>query len=314
MKRSQKPGAPVLARMQCLLALAMTTGIAATNASVAATPSATFELEAGAEYDSNLSVIDLDKNTSAGDWAAITNARLHSQWLALDKVKLKGGISYASKTYQDYSAFDLVIKNAFFDTGYNLKPMTLGFSYHYADAELDTKDFLTLQQRSLYVSHLVKQPLFLRTALNDQDKEFPVSRQRNANNRNITGDMFLFFNQGKTLLTAGLTVEKETAAAQEFNYDGTGFRSSFSHQFSLLDKKSQLQLTWRYDQRNYSAVTPAIEAKRSDERSISALKWQLEANSWLSLVAKVEHGNYDSNLAAADYSETTSLLMLKASF
>lgn len=314
MNTFRKPLASISACMQRLLLLAMTTGIAAPHTGMAATPRVKTELEAGAEYDSNLSVIELDKNAAVGDWAAIANARLHGQWQAMDKVKLKGGIGYASKTYQDYSAFDLAIKNAFFDTSYDFKPMTVGFSYHYADAELAAKDFLTLQQRSLYVSRLVNHTLFLRAALNDQDKDFAASRQRNADNHNITGDMFIFFNQGKTLLTAGLTTERETATAHEFDYEGVGLRTSFSHQFPLFNKKNRLQLSWRYDQRNYSAVTPAVQAERSDARRIGTLEWQLEANSWLSLIAKMEHGNYESNLAAANYSETTSLLMLKASF
>lgn len=311
-KKNMKPIGPL---MKKIIQSTFLIGTFSTiNTSVAATPSTKFEVEAGAEYDSNLSIIELDRNVSAGDWAAIANTRLSSQWQATDKVKLKGGASYNSKTYQEYSAFDLAVKQAYVVSSYNFAPVTLGFSYHYADAELDDKDFLTLQQRSLYASRLINQTLFLRAALNDQDKDFPVSHQRNANNHNITGDTFFFFNQGKTSFTLGLMVETEDAIAGEFDYDGTSFRTGFSHQFSLLDKKSRFQLSWRYDQRNYSAVTPAIEAKRNDERSISALEWQLETNSWLSLVAKVEHGNYDSNLAAVDYSETTSLLMLKASF
>lgn len=288
--------------------------ISSTNSSMAATPTTKFELETGAEYDSNLSVIELDKSSSEGDWSALANARLNSQWQATDKAKVKGGLSYSSKTYRDFSEFDLVIKQAFIDTSYDFQPLTLGASFHYADAELDSSDFLTLQQRSIYISRLINQTFFLRAAINDQDKDFPGSRARNADNQSVAGDAFFFFNQGKTFLTVGLTGETENATANEFDYDGTNFRTSFNHQFSLWGKKNRLQLGWRYDQRDYSAVTPALEAKRTDKRRIATLEWQIETNNWLSVSGKVERGNYDSNLASANYAETVSSLMLKASF
>ena len=288
--------------------------ISSTNASVAATPTTKFELETGAEYDSNLSVIELDTNSSEGDWSALANARLNSQWQATDKAKIKGGLSYSSKTYQDFSEFDLAIKQAFIDASYDFQPLTLGASFHYADAELDSSDFLTLQQRSIYISRLINQTIFLRAAVNDQDKDFPGSSARNADNQSIAGDAFFFFNQGKTFLTVGLAGETENAVANEFDYDGANIRTSLSQQFSLWNKKNRLQLSWRYDQRDYSTITPALETKPKDTRRIATLEWQSETNNWLSGVGKVERGNYDSNLASANYAETVSSLMLKASF
>ena len=94
----------------------LASAISSANSSVAATPTTKFELETGAEYDSNLSVIELDKSSSEGDWSALANARLNSQWQATDKTKVKGGLSYSSKTYRDFREFDLVIKQAFMET------------------------------------------------------------------------------------------------------------------------------------------------------------------------------------------------------
>lgn len=287
--------------------------IGAANATVAK-PSTQFELETGAEYDSNLSVIELDKNSTEGDWSVLANARVNSQWQASEKIKVKGGLGYSSKTYQDFSEFDLSIKQASADVSYDFSLLTLGASYHYADAELDDQGFLSLQQRSLYISRLINQKFFLRAAINKQDKKFPGLSARNADNQNLAGDAFYFFNQGKTFFTLGLTGETENAGANELDYDGVSFRSSLNHQFSLGNIKNRVQLGYRYEQRDYSAVTPSIEAKRTDERRITTLEWQIETTKWLSLVGKVERGNYDSNLAAANYSEIVSSLMLKAHF
>lgn len=285
-----------------------------TNITFAAAPTAKFEFETGAEYDSNLSVIELDQHSSEGDWSVLAKANMNGQWQATDNVKLKGGLGYNSKTYQDYSEFDLIIKQAFVDASYDFQPLTLGISFHHADAELDNQDFLTLQQHSVYVSRLINQRIFLRAAINDQDKNFPDNAGRNADNQGFAGDAFFFFNQGKTFFTFGATNEKENARTHEFDYDAINFRSSISHQFSLWNKNSRLQLGWRFDNRDYSTITEPLDAKRQDERRVTTLEWELEANSWLSLIGKVESGNYDSNLASADYSETISSVTLKAQF
>jgi hypothetical protein len=292
----------------------LASGIVFINSVMAATPTATVDLETGAEYDSNLSVIELDQNSAAGDWAMLFNARANTQWQATEKIKMKGGLSYNNKTYQDNSAFDLAIKQAFVDGSYSFQPLTAGLSYHYADAALDSRDFLTLQQRSVYLSRLFNQTIFVRAAINDQDKDFPTSGERNASNHSVNGDVFLFFQQGKTFITLGITDETENASANEFDFDGTSFRASLSHQFLLGAKNNRVQAGWRYDDRDYSAITPALETKRQDKRNVTTLEWHLEANSWLSLVGKVERGDYDSNLDSANYSETIGSLMLKASF
>lgn len=283
-------------------------------AATAATPSIKLDLETGAEYDSNLSVIELDQSSSEGDWAYLLNANISSQWQATNQFKLKTGVSYNSKTYQDYSEFDLTIQQAFVDASYKFQPVTLGYSYRYADAELDGQDFLTLQQQSLYASRLIDQKIFLRAAINNQDKNFPVSNSRNADNQSLAGDAFFFFNQGKSFLTFGLSGETENARTNEFDYDGINIRTSVSHQFQYWNKTHRLQLGWRLDNRNYSAITPAIEKKRRDERRITSLEWQIETNKWLSLIGKIEAGDYDSNLSSANYSETITSLALKASF
>ncbi len=296
----------------CISLLASFTTIV--NYSIAASPTTKFELETGAEYDSNLSVIELDRNSSEGDWSTLANARLNSQWQATDNIKLTGGLSYSSKTYHEYSEFDLAIKQVFVDASYDFKPLTVGTSYHYADAELDDNDFLTLQQRSLYISRLINQKIFLRAAINDQDKDFPISSARNADNQSIAGDAFFFYNQGKTFFTLGISSETENAVANEFDYDGINIRTNIHHQFLLWNKKNRLQFGLRYDQRDYSKETPAIKAKRNDERRIATAEWQMEATTWLNVAAKLERGNYDSNLDSANYAETISSLMLKASF
>ncbi|MCE3253301.1 MAG: hypothetical protein K0Q67_2321 [Cellvibrio sp.] len=280
----------------------------------AATPSASINLEAGTEYDSNLSVVELDQYSTESDWATLFNARLNTQWKATEELKLKAGYSFVSKTYQDNEEFDLAIQQLFADASYDFSLLTLGASYHYADATLADQDFLQLQQTSLYASHLFNNRIFVRGAANFQDKKFPDNSERNASNNGLAGDMFIFFQQGKTFIAIGISSEEEDAVQDQFSFDGISLRSSINHKFSTWGKTSELQLGWRYQDRDYSAVTPELEARRHDRNNIISIEWEINLTPTIVATSKVERGDYQSNLPAADYSETLASLMLSARF
>ena len=280
----------------------------------AAAPSASINLEAGTEYDSNLSVVELDQYSTESDWAALFNARLNTQWKATEELELKAGYSFVSKTYQDNEEFDLVIQQLFADASYDFSLLTLGASYHYADATLADQDFLQLQQTSLYASHLFDNRIFVRGAANFQDKKFPDNSERNASNNGLAGDVFIFFHQGKTFIAMGISNEEEDAVQDQFSFDGISLRSSINHKFSTWGKTSELQLGWRYQDRDYSAVTPELEARRHDRNNIISIEWEINLTPKIIATSKVERGDYQSNLPAADYSETLASLMLSARF
>lgn len=280
----------------------------------AVTPDTSFNLEGGTEFDSNLSVVELDQYSTESDWAAVFNARLNSQWQATKDVNLKAGYSYASKTYREHGEFDLDIQQLFADTSYNFKLLTIGASYHHADAALAGKDFLRLQQTSLYASRLFDNRIFVRGALNHQEKNFPDTAERNASNNGLAGDVFVFFQQGKTFLAAGVSSEAESAAVDQFSFDGVSLRGSINHKFSTWGKANKLQLGWRYQSRDYVGVTPEIDARRYDRNQIINLDWELNVTPKIVAISRIERGNYQSNLPAADYSETLASLILSARF
>jgi hypothetical protein len=284
----------------------------------AATPTGSIRLEAGTEYDSNLSVIELDQFSTQSDWAAVLNARLNGRWKATDKFELKGGYSYLSKTYQDYENFDLAVQQLFADASYQFAPVTIGASFHNADAELADKDLLTLQQTSLYASRLFNQRVFLRGAVNFQDKEFPGNGGRNARNTGFSGDIFVFFNKGATLIATGFSREEEDANQAQYDYDATSLRASISHKFPVWGKSSKVQLGMRYHNRDYLTNTPADnsaeEFRRADTHRVTTLEWEINLTPKIIATSKIERGNYKSNLAAADYSETLGSITFAVTF
>jgi len=293
--------------------------ISLANVLHAATPDGSVQLEAGTEYDSNLSVAELDQYSTQSDWAALLNARLNGRWKASDKLDLKAGYSYLTKTYQDNESFDLAIQQIFADASYNFDVLTLGTSYHNADAELAERDFLQLQQTSIYASRLFNKRIFVRAAANHQDKDFPGNAERNARNTGVAGDLFVFFQQGNTFLAAGFTREEEEAAQDQFNYDAFSMRASINHTFSVWGKANKVQLGMRYHDRDYSAaMIPTddnqTDSRRSDNHRVTNIEWEINLTPKLTATSKIERGNYESNFAAADYSETRASVTFGVTF
>ncbi len=269
------------------------------------------ELEAGLEYDSNLSVEELDRISTQSDTAYLLKGKANGQWGATDKLTVKGGYSYAGKTYQDYGKFDLAIHQLFADAAYDVGQFTVGASHYYALARLDNSDFLDLNLTSVYASTLINKQIFVRAAGNVQNKHFDGRSNRNAENLGLDGDVYYFFNQGKTFVSVGVSIDEEDANGAEFDYSGIGFKSKVQNKFDLMGKESKLALSYRYVDRDYDHPTPAIGEARNDTRHTTRLSWEVALQPYLDVVSALEYGDYDSNLSSVNYSETVGSVTLR---
>ncbi len=277
-------------------------------------PKVTGEVSAGLEQDSNLNVVELDKNSSQSDISLLLGAKVDGKWQANEKLVLSGGYSLLSKTYQHQSEYDLMLQQFSADANYNVGLFTLGASHHYVDANLNKNNFLGLQQSSIYIAKLINNRVYLRAAANLQDKNFAGRRERNAENVGFSGDIFVFFNEGKTFVALGITDENENAKLHELDYNANTLKAKFSHQYSGWDKQQKLQLGWRNTVRDYAGINPDIERERYDSAHSSELEWEVNFNPTIAVVTKVEYSQYDSNLPSAKYSETRTSITLKARF
>ncbi|WP_189420105.1 hypothetical protein [Cellvibrio zantedeschiae] len=273
-----------------------------------------FEVSAGAEQDSNLNIVELDKNSNESDTALLLNAKVDASGKPAEKLNLSGGYAFTSKTYQNHNEFDLAIHQLYADANYEFSLLTAGASHHFAKAQLDGSDFLDLHQTSLYISKLINNTIYLRAAVNSQDKQFAKLSDRNAKNNGYSGDAFVFFNDGKTFVNIGVNKEKENARAKQFDYQGVTYKAKASHKFTALGKDNKLQLGWRYTTKDYSGITPEIKAERYDSGHAVDINWEVSLTPRVSIETKVEHGKYNSNFASADYSDTRASIAIKARF
>lgn len=273
-----------------------------------------FELEAGLEQDSSLTVEELDQSSEESDTAVLSKAKLNAQWKPTKPVSLKAGYNYTGRNFRDSDSFDTVIQQFFVDGSYAAGLATLGASHYFADAQLDNRDLLTLNLSSLYVSKLIDQHIFLRFAMDFKDKSFDRRPERDADGNAMSGDIYIFFNQARSYVSFGLNTEKEDSNSSELDYRGTGVKAKVSNKFLAFGKDNKISLAYQFNNRDYHNIDPLIGEKREDRRQRTELAWEFWFNDTLALISSLVRGNYQSNLESADYEESLASLALRLKF
>lgn len=295
-----------------LIATGITPGVALAQNSEEFTVSGL--LEAGAEYNSNVSVSELESATGEADMAGKVDAGIDANWQASDRMSLDTGYSYSGQRYQDFDAFDLDLHLLYGDISYELDAFSLGSNYYYADANLGGDDFLTLKQYSFYAGKLFAEQWFLRGALNFADKSFDDFAQRDADTEGLSLDAFWFFNQGRSSIVFGYAFDEENARDRAFSYDADTVRVRYTHRFTLAGNNSEVRLGTRLQDRSYQALTPGLGARRDDRQHITDARLEMSLTESLAAAIQLERGDYQSNLASADYTENRASVTLKLTF
>lgn len=272
------------------------------------------EIKAGAEYDSTLAVAELDRTSREGDWAAIFNGRVGAKIYPTERLTLKGGYSYAARNYRQNSQFDQDLHTLSLDAGVDFAGMTLGVSHHFARALLASEPFLDLSQTSLYAGKLYNNGVYLRGAASRTSKRFENNTERDSEGGGLSLDAYYFINDARSFWSVGLGGESEDARASELDNRALKLRARYSHKGEMLGKESRVQLGWRYLDRDYHHETPVLGTSRRDQSQVVDASWSLGLNELLTLESKVEYGDYNSNLEAADYRETGASILLSAEF
>lgn len=271
-------------------------------------------LEAGAEYNSNVSVSELESATGESDTAGKLDAGIDGNWQASDRLSVNAGYSYSGQRYQDFDAFDLDLHLLYGDVSYELDDFSLGSNYYYADANLGGDDFLALKQYSFYAGKLFSEQWFLRGALNFADKSFDDFAQRDADTEGLSLDAFWFFNQGRSSLVFGYAFDDEQARDPAFSYDADTVRLRYSHRFDVLGNDTEVRLGTRLQDRSYKAVTPGLGAPRDDRQHITDARLEMSLTELLAVAFQLERGDFRSNLDSADYTENIASVSVKLSF
>lgn len=264
----------------------------------------TVEFAAGVEYDSNVSVIDVDDNTGADDFAAVFDGEVEFAPDIGENSSFALGYSFSQSLYETFDDFNLQSHLASVDASHDLGIFEIGGAYRFAHSRLGGDSFLTLNQFSPSVSRFFGEHVYARAEYAYTDRNFIGRTDRDGKSNAAGGDVYYFMNGARTYLALGYRYEKENAADPQFDYKGDAFRARFSQRFPAGARDGHVRVGYRYEVRDYSSITPSIGEIREDKRHRFNAELEVPLGKALFTRINAEYGDFQSNLPAADFNQT----------
>lgn len=272
----------------------------------------TFSLGLGAEYDSNVAVLELDTASNAGDAAALFDFGVNYDMPEEGRFDFRTSYNFSQTRHEDFDTFDVGIHRVSATLAWDLEGVDTGANLQYAYAELDGEEFLVLKQFSPYLQKLMNERLFLRFALAYTEKTFAGNEGRNAEAASLSSDAYVFLNGLTTYLVIGHRYSDEEARDSQFDYGAHKLKLQLNRRFELGPRTLTFKTYLRYEARDYSHPTPSIGEHRKDDR------YQFEALAELPLSERLlatfgyKHADNRSNLSNLDFAENVYSVKLSA--
>ncbi|MBY0423329.1 MAG: hypothetical protein K2Q06_13560 [Parvularculaceae bacterium] len=272
------------------------------------------EVTAGAEYDSNVSVNDIDTNTGSDDFAAVFDGDVSFAPDLGEGTSLELGYGFSQSLYNEFDAFNLQSHLVTADLSREYKGFEFGGAYRFSHARLGGAPFLTMHQIAPYFSRFLGESVYVRAEYAYSDKNFIGRTDRDARTHAGSGDVYFFMRGAKTYFSAGYKYESENAVDPQFDYVGHGARIRLSHKIPMGRRFVTMKAGYRFEDRSYSAPTPSIGVARQDQRHRLQSEVEIPIDDTFFARLEFEHADFQSNLPSADFTQNVGSAKLGARF
>ena len=302
-----------LAGVLSLAALAAGPALAQPDAKKSSSPFSV-EVTAGAEYDSNVSVSDIDTNTGADDFAAVFDGDISFAPDLGEKTSFELGYGFSQSLYNDFDAFNLQSHLVTADLSREIGGVEFGGAYRFSHARLGGGPFLTMHQVAPYLSRFFGESVYVRAEYAFSDKNFIARTDRDARTHAGSGDVYFFMRGAKAYLSVGYKYENENAVDPQFDYVGHGARIRLSHKVPMGPRFIVMKAGYRFEDRGYKAPTPSIGTARQDQRHRLQAEIEIPIDDTFFAKLEFEHADYQSNLPSADFTQNVGSAKIGARF
>ena len=261
------------------------------------------EVGIGAEYDSNVSVSEVDRSTNQGDYALTMDASLEAKKGLSDKLDVSASYDFSQTLYEEFSRVDRQTHILGTELMLNSKQVDSGVSLYYINSRLDGDKFLELYRVSPSVSGFLARKWFARGAYVFSDKSIENRPGRDANTHSGEADLYYFRRGLRSYFNLGYRYKNEDADADRLDYTSNSVKLRYIHRFEIFSRLAKLELAWRYEDRDYSSITPSIDEDRSDDRHRWRADFEIPVLGRSALQFYYGYANYSSNYPSADYTQ-----------
>ncbi|RLA46675.1 MAG: hypothetical protein DRR04_04540 [Gammaproteobacteria bacterium] len=261
------------------------------------------EVGLGGEYDSNVSVEEVDRATNQGDYAMTMDVGLEAQKELSRTIKVAATYDFSQVLYKEFSRVDRQTHILGTDLALDLDRVDTGISFYYINSRLDNDKFLELYRVSPSVSGFLAKKWFARGAYVYSNKSIENRPGRDANTNAGEVDLYYFHRGLRSYFNLGYRYKDEDADANRLDYTSNSLKLRYIHRFEIFSRIAKLELAWRYEDRNYSTITPSIGEDRDDQRHRWRADFEMPIIGRSAVQVYYGYANYDSNYPSADYTQ-----------
>lgn len=262
------------------------------------------EVGVGAEYDTNVSVDEVDLSSGQSDYARVLDLELGVRHKFNDETQASLTYDLSQSSYQEFSRVDRMTQIIGADVNTRLGKSNAGLSAYYIDSRLDNSPFLKFARISPSLSGFFSKRWFTRGAYVYSEREIDERPERDASTH--TGELdFYYFHRGlRSYLNIGYRYRDEDTLAPELDFDAHSLKLRYIRRFEVLGDLAKAEIAVRYELRDYRSEEPTIEARRDDDRLRWKLDFEMPLSKRLTWQWYYSYGNYISNLPRADFTQT----------
>ncbi|MEM1114741.1 MAG: hypothetical protein AAGI11_22700 [Pseudomonadota bacterium] len=267
-------------------------------------PKYSAEIGVGGEYDSNVTVDEVDITSSQSDYALTLDGELRASQQFTDRTGGSLTYDFSQTNYQEFSLVNRQTHLLGADLDHKIKGVRAGLSLYYIHSRLDSDPFLTLYRTSPSLSGFINKKLFARAAYVYADKRIDQSSDRDAITDSLELDIYYFQRGLRSYFNIGYKYKDEDSRAARLDYSSDNVKVRYVRRFDWFDRTHKFEISWRYEYRDYSAIEPAIGEEREDKRNRWRFTYEVPLGPRSALQLYGGYGEYDSNFQAADYYQT----------
>lgn len=262
------------------------------------------EVGIGGEYDTNVSVDEVDLNSGQSDYARILDLDIGVKHELSEKTQASLNYSISQSSYSEFSRVDRLTQIVGADLSRDLGDSKASISAYYIDSRLDNEAFLRYSRISPSLSGFLATKWFARAGYVYAEREIDDRESRNANTQAGELDVYFFHRGLRSYMNIGYRYRGEDAVAPELDFQAHSLKLRYIRRFDLLGRKAKSELALRYEQRDYSSPEPTIGERRHDDRIRWKLDFELPLARGFTWQSYYSYGDYGSNLPRADFTQT----------
>ncbi|WP_439101053.1 surface lipoprotein assembly modifier [Congregibacter sp.] len=258
----------------------------------------------GGEYDTNVSVDEVDLSSGKSDYAAVIDFDLDVEVALTDRTDVSLNYRASQSTFQEFKGVNRLTQIAGADLSHNLDGSSISLSAYYIDSRLDNKSFLTYSRISPSLSGFLSKRWFSRGAYVYSERKVDQRALRNVNSH--TGEIdFYYFHRGlRSYGNVGYRYRNEDAIAPELDFKAHLLKIRYIRRLNLNEQRVKIEAAIRYELRQYQSPSSAVFEARRDDRLRFQVDMEVPLSNQLTWQWYFSHGDYVSNLPRADFTQT----------